>query len=240
MKSTKDTVEYALLKNTLTTEDTDDYRAHVVNTEVYSESDIIDEMMSQGAGLTRSDIASVFEAMTQAMTRVIAKGGAIRTPLISTSFSIPGVYNLDDEAPASGLKINARPGTSLRKAAVGVPVRKVRAEQTGPIVDSIRGLTASGGSTDTLAPGGLVEIRGAKLKITGEGAGVYFRNTASAIETAFTAPFGDNVPSRLMFVLPGLTPGDYRITVRTRYTGGSIPGKTLREYEYPEDVTVVS
>jgi hypothetical protein len=240
MKSTKDTVEYVLLPNTLTAETEDDYRAHVVDAEVYSEQDLIDEMMASGAGLTRSDIAAVFEALTQAVTRVVSKGGCVRTPLFSTSFSLPGVYAADSEAPASALKLNAHPGAVIRRAAEGVPVRKVRADLAGPVIDHVRGLTASGETTDTLAAGGLVEIKGAKLKITGEGAGVFFRPVTGGAETAFTAPFGDNLPARLLFVMPALPAGVYRVIVRTRYTGGSVPGKNLREYEFPEDITVTA
>jgi hypothetical protein len=66
-------LEYTLEENLLT-EEAGDCRAQVVNVKLYMTGEIVDRIMRIGAGLTRSDIASVLEAEKQVMAQIVAEG----------------------------------------------------------------------------------------------------------------------------------------------------------------------
>ncbi|MDR1024978.1 MAG: hypothetical protein LBL56_04565, partial [Treponema sp.] len=89
-------LEYTLEPNELT-ENPNDYRAQVINVSSSTQEDIINRIMEIGAGLTRSDVVSVFEAEKQVLARIIADGGAINTELFNAFPSISGVFDSPDE-----------------------------------------------------------------------------------------------------------------------------------------------
>ncbi|MDR1073865.1 MAG: hypothetical protein LBL45_09365, partial [Treponema sp.] len=82
---------YGLEANELT-KNPNDLRAQPVNVSSFSLDAIIDLIMDIGAGITRSDVVSVFEAEKQVITKIIADGGAVNTDLFNAFPSITGVF----------------------------------------------------------------------------------------------------------------------------------------------------
>jgi hypothetical protein len=101
------------------------------------------------------------------------------------------------------------------------------------------------GVPDTLNAGAMALLQGMRLAVRGteekaDEIGVYF---TSADGTEVRIPAGQlspNLPKKLQFVLPaGVTAGEWRVKVATQSTqnAGKFT-KDVREYEYPNTVTV--
>jgi hypothetical protein len=89
-------LEYTLEENHLTDE-AGDYRAQVINVTSYTSGELADRIMKIGAGLTRSDVASVLEAAKQVIADIIADGGAVHFELFNAFPSIQGIFTSPDE-----------------------------------------------------------------------------------------------------------------------------------------------
>jgi hypothetical protein len=231
-------LEYALVLNELT-DDPNDFRAQVVNVRSFTQNDVIDRIMKIGAGLTRSDIVSVLEAEKQVVTDIVADGGAVNTDLFYASPSIQGVFTATAEPDAHTVRINLHPGQVLQKAIADMKTKKVPGGATSShainaVIDAITGEVNIG-----LTVGGIVTIQGHKIKISGSDAdvGLYFRDAAGGAEEKYHGVFGENLPSRLTFIMPALTPGVYRLSIKTKF-GGNRDLKDLRTIDFPTDLTV--
>jgi hypothetical protein len=231
-------LEYTLEPNELTS-DPNDFRAQVVNVRSFTQSDVIDRIMKIGAGLTRSDIVSVLEAEKQVVTDLVAEGGAVNTDLFYASPSIQGVFTATAEPDAHTVRINLHPGQVLQKAITGMKTKKVPGGGTGShainaVIDAITGEVNIG-----LTVGGIITIQGHKIKISGADAdvGLYFRDAAGGAEEKYLGVFGENLPSRLTFIMPALAPGVYRLSIKTKFSGAT-DLRNLRIIEFPTDLTV--
>jgi hypothetical protein len=231
-------LEYALVLNELT-DDPNDYRAQVVNVRSFTQTDVIERIMKIGAGLTRSDIVSVLEAEKQVVADIIADGGAVNTDLFYASPSIQGVFTATAEPDAHTVRINLHPGQVLQKAITDMKTKKVQGSVSGNhVINAV--IDATSGEVNTgLTVGGIITIQGHKIKISGADpdVGLYFRSVSGGTEEKYHGAFGENLPSRLMFIMPALTPGVYRLSIKTMFSGAT-DLKNLRTIEFPTDLTV--
>ncbi|MDR0410460.1 MAG: DUF4469 domain-containing protein, partial [Treponema sp.] len=160
------------------TEKQGDLRAQVINVVSHTQNDVIDRIMDMGAGLTRSDVVSVFEAEKKVVARIIVEGGAVNTELFNAFPSISGVFEGPD-APFDHnkhkVKVNLHPGVVLRAAVQGVKPKRIAAVLTGAVITSVTDLK-TGSVNDQLTSGRDVKLSGVKLKIAGDKAdvGLYF------------------------------------------------------------------
>jgi hypothetical protein len=233
-------LEYTLEENQLT-EEAGDYRAQVVNVTSFTSGELTDRIMKIGAGLTRSDIASVLEAAKQVIADIIAEGGAVHFELFNAFPSIQGVFNGPDEAfdPAKHkIKINLHPGTALRAALAEVKVKKVAAVLTGTVITSVLDVK-SGAINGLLSPGRDVKIAGTKLKIAGDdpSIGLYFIPAESAPVKVDPTDIVVNNPAEVIAVIPELSAGAYQVRIVTQYTGGKAL-KTPHTFTFAKSLTV--
>lgn len=211
-------IQYSLLDNQLTT-DPDDYRAVVQTTEVLGEDDLINDMTSRGSTATKTDVLAVLEEYKAAIERAIADGKRINTDLVNVYPSIRGVFDGNGDsydATRHAVRVNVSSGVRLREATRGVSLEKVRAGETGPLLDHYHDTLAD--EIDGLVtPGGGARITGGNLKVREvDGAGVYFVDSEG---NATEAPnLMRNKPGDLIFLVPQLAPGDYALEVRTAST----------------------
>ena len=235
-------LEYTLEENHLTEADAGDYRAQVVNVTSYTSSEIVERIMKIGAGLTRSDIASVLEAEKQVIADIIADGGAVHFDLFNAFPSIQGVFTSPDDgfdAARHKIRVNVHLGSALRSAVHGVRVKKIAAVVTGTIITSVLDVK-SGTVNDTLTPGRDVKITGSKLKIAGEHTenGLYFVPASGDPVKVDPTDIVVNNPSEIIAVIPALATGTYRVRIVTQYSG-SRDLKTSKTATYEKDLTVV-
>jgi hypothetical protein len=92
---------------------------------------------------------------------------------------------------------------------------------------------------DTLTPGGVVQLRGSRLKFLTEQEdnGIFLINGSG--EATKLQVIAENKPARLMAMLPADLPqGTYTVEVRTSYTGSGKPRKSVRSGSFYRQLTV--
>jgi hypothetical protein len=219
-------LEYTLEDNELT-DKPGDLRAQVINVTSYTQNDIVDRVMKIGAGLTRSDIASVLEAEKQVIEAIVAEGGAVNTELFNAFPSVSGVFDTPDQAFDHGkhkVKINLHPGVVLRSAVSQVKPKRVAAVVSGTVITSVTDLK-TGSINGALTPGRDVKLSGAKLKIAGDhpDVGLYFVPVGGGAEVKVDpSDIVVNNPSELIAVIPPLSTGTYRVKIITQYSHGNL------------------
>jgi hypothetical protein len=219
-------LEYVLEDNEQTTEP-GDQRAQVINVRSYSTKELTSRIMQIGAGLTRSDITSVLEAVKQVIAAIIAEGGAVHFELFNAYPSIQGVFTSPEDSfdpSRHKIRINLHAGTALRGAVAAIKTKKVTAVVTGTIITGVTDIK-SGSVNETLTPGYNVKISGAKLKISGEDpeVGLYFVPAGGAGTPIMVDPADIviNNPSELIAVIPpSLITDTYLLRIVTQYSGG--------------------
>ncbi|MDR1324991.1 MAG: DUF4469 domain-containing protein [Treponema sp.] len=234
-------LEYTLEDNELT-DKPGDLRAQVINVSSYTQNDIVDRVMKIGAGLTRSDIASVLEAEKQVIEAIVAEGGAVNTELFNAFPSISGVFGTPEEAfdhDRHKVKINLHPGVVLRSAVAAVKPKRVAAVVSGTVITSVTDLK-TGSVNGTLTPGRDVKLSGAKLKIAGDhpDVGLYFVPTGGGAEVKVDlSDIVVNNPSELIAVIPPLSAGVYRVRIITQFSTGKHL-KTPHTFTLDKDLTI--
>jgi hypothetical protein len=217
-----------------------DYWALPINVTSYSEVDIINKVMEIGAGLTKSDVVSVVEALKQVITRIVADGGAVNTELFSASFSIQGVFTPTQTVDPHSVHLNLHPGRILRAAVQDMPTRRVDNVTTGGLIHSVQDVK-TGSLNDALTPDRDLRINGLKLKVVGTDAavGIYFVNaTDGARVQVDPTDIVTNNPSELMVVIPALSVGTYNLQVVTQYSGTTTLLKNPRIITFDKPLTV--
>ncbi|MDR2446955.1 MAG: DUF4469 domain-containing protein [Treponema sp.] len=233
-------LEYTLEENRLT-EEAGDYRAQVVNVTSFTSGELADRIMKIGAGLTRSDIASVLEATKQVIADIIADGGAVHFELFNAFPSIQGVFKSPDESfdlARHKIRINLHPGTALRAAVNEIKVKKIAAVLTGTVITSVIDIK-SGTVNDKLTPGRDIKIAGSKLKIAGDdpAVGLYFVPMSGDPVKVDPTDIVVNNPAEVIAVIPALAAGAYRVRIATQYTGGKAL-KTPHVFTFEKELTV--
>jgi hypothetical protein len=220
-------IDYYLEPNELT-EDPNDLRARTTNVRPFGPEEIVERIMGIGAGLTRSDIHSVFEATKQVLSTIIREGGSVSTELFSTSFSIQGTFTASAEADPYTIRLNLHAGKVLRDAMTGLKARKVAAPAGGTIIEGVTDMK-TGSLNGILTPDRDVRITGSKVKIAGEdsGVGLFFVNLETEERTQVDpTDIVENTAGHLLAVVPMLADGGYQVEIVTQYAGG---GRLLKE-----------
>jgi hypothetical protein len=233
-------LEYTLDPNELT-ENPNDLRAQVINVSSSTQEDIINRIMEIGAGLTRSDVVSVFEAEKQVIARIIADGGAVNTELFNAFPSISGVFETPDE-PFDPTKhkvhIKLQGGVVLRAAVAEIRTKRVAAVVTGTVITAVTDLK-TGALNSTITPGRDVKISGVKLRIAGPEpeVGLYFVPEAGDPVLVDISDVVVNNPSELIALVPSLAAGTYRVRIITQYSSSRLL-KVPHTFTFDKPLTV--
>ncbi len=215
-------IVYVLLENHLTA-DPDDYMALIQPSGTITQDDIIEHIIQQGSTVTRADILSVIEDYTTAVIYLVLDGKNVNTPLANFSVGIKGVFDGKDDAFDSSrhqLRGTVSAGKRYRKE---VPSKgrtskgEARVRMPNPEVYNDFN---SGERDSVLTSGGMGELTGHRLKFdqADVNQGIFFvaeDNSAARVEIV-----GRNKPGDLMFTVPVLASGDYRVEVRAIMPGG--------------------
>lgn len=180
----------------------------------------------------------------------VSEGYNVVTGLFSMSVSIKGSIlsnQLGHSISAGKLNIrcNFLPGAYAREL-IGTSTTVEVAEQpapTGPVIQKIS--NPVGDEANVLQTGDMVLIEGLRIAVRGEQAdriGVFFVNAETAEAVHITANrLSPNTPTKLQFVMPsGVTAGEWRVRIATQASSSSsVLTKDVREFEFPQLVTVV-
>ena len=232
-------IKYALRENLLTS-DPDDCMAQVVDARSYSQEDIAQEMIKRGSSLTAADIAAYQKLEAEVYADIIANGGNVNTPLISTSFSITGVFaNQTDsfDKTRHAIKLNVNAGSALREAAAKATAQKVEAASTDPYITSVTDKVS--GDSAAIKAGSVMELTGARLKFdaSDEEQGVFLLTSSGEVRCATII---ENKPARLLVLLPAdISAGEFSVEVRTRLGSDRNPRKNVKSGKYAKTLSAV-
>ena len=123
-------------------------------------------------------------------------------------------------------------------------VKRIVIEVAGPA--DLRGCIAaftdlsSGAVNGAATPGGLFNLTGRRIKVSGDDAGVYFISAGENPREAAAGPLAENTRGMLAGLIPeSLTAGAWKVAVKTRYTGSAnVHLKHPRVIESPFTLTV--
>lgn len=201
------------------TPDPGDYAARVVDVKSYGLDDVTRIMTREGKTITEEEARGAYLALEKALQEITESGGSINLSILSTGYSISGVFYADDEVLAPGkhtFNVNAYPGEIITAAARRIKVRRVDAREYGPEPRKLMDI-GSDSLNDQLTPGGMACLKGKHLSFNAadEEEGVYFISDKNiAIKVGQVAR---NKPSEVVFLVPPtLKPGAYALELRNR------------------------
>lgn len=220
-------VKYYLYLNKLTP-DPLDYAARVVDVKPYYLDDVIKIMIREGKTLTEEEARSAYLALEKALREITEAGGSIQLSILSTGYSIGGVFYADDETLTPGkhvLNVNAYPGEVIVEAAKKIKLKRVDDREYSP---EPRKLTDVSSNTfnEALTPGNMACLKGKNLSFNTEDAeeGIFLvndRGIATRVEQ-----IARNKPSEVVFLVPQrLAKGSYALEVRNRSYKEIVPGR---------------
>lgn len=211
-------IKYSLSLNKLTP-NPNDYAARVVEVKTFTLDDIIEIITRDGKTQTEEEVRSVYLGLEKAMVEIISNGGNVQLSLVSTAYTISGIFDHDEENFTEGkhkLNLKTYAGDILVEAAKKNRLKRVRANEYSPEPTKLEDI-ASKSFNDQLTPGNMACLKGEKLQINQERAdeGIYLVNN-KAKEYPITH-IARNKPAELVFLVPtGLPAGTYWLEVRNR------------------------
>jgi hypothetical protein len=174
-------------------------------------------------------VSAYFDELTHLLCNghIIANGYFTAKAAIKGVFPYPVEHHDPDEHP---IVIDFRQGVTLRKATRTVQVKiigKIPQHAIGEVTDC-----TTGSVNRLLTPGGMLIVKGRKLKIMGDDptVGMYFINDLTGERYRLPANrLAENRPARLVLGIPELPAGDYSLMVITQYVGRSTPARQPAE-----------
>jgi hypothetical protein len=234
-------LQYSLIENLLTPAP-DDYLAQPVNVRSYTLQEIYKRIEARYTGLTPAQISAAVDEFCAEIYTITENGEMVNTPLINTQLSMPGVYKSATDsfdAKRHAVKINTSPGVRMREAVRKVKTEKVIIAEPLPHILEVKDVS-SDAVNDVITPGGVIQLRGGKLKfLTNQSDNGIFLVGENGEEIKLTV-IVENKPARLITVMPTDVPqGEYFIEVRTSFASSGKPTKNVKRGRYNKILTVV-
>jgi hypothetical protein len=174
----------------------------------------------------------------------LCDGFSVNTGYFSIHPSVGGTFDSvnethDKEKHPVGFRFRTRAPLRALVERIVVEIEGL-ADSSGYIYEFID--LTTGAVNETLTPGGMFSLSGHKIKIFGKetGCGVYFAPEAEpAAEVKVEGHLAENTASKIIGVIPPLTPGAYKVIVKTQFTGsGATLLKTPRLIESAFTLTI--
>ena len=232
--------EVHLRPNTLTKDNDRDCIADVYqHAETQRNKDIADIIVKERTEFRPETIMNILTMRDKVVTQLLEEGLSVMDGVVQITPRVSGVW--ETEGAEYDEKIHKRtvdivPTADLRSVLDAISVKVLGAKETTARITSITD-TATGLKDGTITIGDDIIIEGDKLKPDEKDAeqGVFFK-AANGTEYKTTRRLSVNKPSQLIARVPKEVPaGAVTVIVRTKYSGGTGPLKTLREivFGYP-------
>lgn len=215
-------ITYELSESRFLSTPPDTYVARVVHSGAAELKEIIAVMVQQGCTMFESDIVGVLVAYRQAIAFLLQEGRNVHTDLAKYSVGVNGVFTGPDDTfdpDRHKVRINVQPGKCLVQALAHA--KWVKLEPNKPLPHPMHYSDVASGRRDgPLTPGGVGQVSGFRLRVDPAklDEGIFFIAPAGAttrVETVVKNRLGE-----LIFVVPALPAGYYRLEVRARIRGG--------------------
>ena len=235
------TLDFSLSEN-LMTPDPNDMMAQTANVTSYGINDIFRRILARNPGLGLSQLKASLDEVVDECCRITEEGGAFTTELVNAQPSIAGVFNgaADTFDPKRHrVKTNLTAGTRLKKATAEVKTRKVQTAEPLPFIIEIHDVL-SNSVNEQITPGGVIQIRGGRLKLaeTNPENGVFLTDEQG--QTVKMPNIVENKPARLIVMIPAdLTQGTYTVEVRTSFLNSAKEGKNMKTGRFNRELVAL-
>ena len=212
----------------------DDYYGRIVNIASVGADTLIARAIANGFNGNAASIKAAFAAVEAEAIKAILRGEIVNYGFGFVALDVEGAFTGDNPSwnPATN-RLVARLTLSkkLRNMLKTIPVRIRGMAPDSSAINSVTDV-ATGAVNKRLTPGGIANLRGARIKIVGDADGLGLRLTNRDTQEVVVIPptaIGVNEPSRISFVVPAsLAAGSYLLSVVTQFTGNSTPLKHPR------------
>ena len=235
-------LQYGLVDNPLTAAP-NDFTAQLVNVRSFSQEEILRRISERNTGLSPEQLRAGVDLYIREVCKITEDGGAVNTPLINTQPSIAGVFHGADDSYDQNrhrVRTNITSGLALRRATAAIRTQKVTIAEPQPTILEVTDMM-SGAVNELLTPGGVLQIRGGRLKLATQNPdnGIFLID-----EQGQTTPLPmviENKPARLIAMLPAtLACGAYTLEVRSSLSASNREGRTIRTGRFNRELTAVN
>lgn len=210
-------LQYYLVPNHITP-DPDDYMAVSINPQTYTLEDVLEYMTREGSTITTAEALANFEEISRGIQSLVFQGHSVVTPLANFSAGMSGVFKGEDDRfdpTRHNTKVNTNPGTDLRPQNGEIKVEKIAPKYQLPVLSTFHD-NASETRNELITPGQGARITGSHLKFdeSDSAQGVFFIKLDDQSETRVETNMLRNKPGELIFLIPSLPAGTYKLEVR--------------------------
>lgn len=238
--------KFDLEEYTLTKEVREDYLARVNTLRSVSLGDIARAIAAERTEYREETIAHIAGLISEKIQHFVCEGCTVATGATLLVPAITGTFTGEGGAfdpSRNRCTVNAVPSQELRRRMAGVaPVFSGHVRRQGGARIALVTDTPTGRTDGTLTAGGIVEVRGRKIRcLNADGTGpgrVCFVRADTGEEAAVVSSLAVNTHGRLIFNLPDLEEGHYFLRIETHYSSPDTRLKSMRFIEYPLPLTV--
>jgi hypothetical protein len=218
MAQTKSAIRYSLRENRLRRDNGANYVANVHRYKTVGQDEFIDLMTERNTTVTRQDVLVVLDLMEETLKNLLRRGDCVTTRFFKARVSIRGGFTAaDDDFDSASHTLTVRMSAARPfKDEIVRTSRIEKVEATGYLPE-INSLSDYGSLTENnlVTPGRTAQIKGSHLDY-GEGVaeGLYFVNEADPTQSVKVDIFHYRAAKRIVFTVPALGSGTYRLEVR--------------------------
>jgi hypothetical protein len=211
-----------------------DHSARVYSPYTHDMDVIVQKMMKRGTGTSETDLRASLQIFFDVVTDEVLEGNSIITPIANFKPGIMGLFEGRADTfdyNRHAIKANVSNGKLLNDKMYFATAEKINQPFPLPLLLEFTDIN-SGVSNKSITSNGMGSILGEQLKFNPENPeeGIFFVNgTTHKVNIV-----GTRTEGKLMFTIPTLTPGEYKLEVRKAYKGGA----EVRAGALPETLTV--
>jgi hypothetical protein len=212
-------LQFSLSENLLTL-DTNDFIAVPANVRVYTFDEVLQRINNRYTGLTPTQLLAASKELFEEIGLIVENGDGVITPIVNIYPGMTGVYNgaTDSFDPKRHrCRANLTAGTQLNAAVKKIKTEKIVVPEALPYILEVKDIV-SGSVNEALTTGGVIQLRGCKLKLvpTLPDDGIYLTEENGTVTKL--SILVENKPARLMAMIPADLPqGIYTLEVKTSY-----------------------
>jgi hypothetical protein len=218
----------AFLYPNLLTENPNDFTARVSSERSLGVKDICTQAVTRGgAATTEAAMEHNVNLFLKEMGYQLCDGYSVNTGYFTAAIQIRGVFDSPDEnfnPDKHSLLFQFNQGELLRKELPSIEVQIMGVSDTGISIAQVLDVK-SGSVNDLLTPDRNLKISGNKLKLAGDhqDVGIYFTNESTRNQTKVDiTEIVTNAPSELIIIIPELSPGTYKLSITSQFTGNAL------------------
>jgi hypothetical protein len=221
-----DAVVIELFDNPLT-ERTDDRYGRVINIASINEDTLIGRAIANGFNGNAASMKATYQALKQEALKAIVRGEIVNFGLGHLTLDVEGVFVGDvpvwnPEKHKLIARITA--AKEAREILKTTPVKIIGMAPDQAAITQVTDVT-TGKVNEVLTPGGMVNIKGSRIRVEGDdptvGLFLTSQDTLEVTQIPVTA-IGMNDPSKIMLVAPAtLAAGSYLLSVVTQFSAHS-------------------